>query len=95
MKETQIAEKLIYQIKQWRASLSSSESLTNKNLINYEQEAKVLKETCQRWLEFLEDLSDNDMEGEEDGNEPSEIKKILKKIQDLKQAIKLYYEAGI
>ena len=46
------------------------------------------KATCQRFLEFLEDL------GSEDTFYRRNVKK-LKKITDLKQAIKLYNGAGI
>ena len=48
------------------------------------------KASCQRFLEFLEETFGKDLDIEEEFDTI-----IHKKIQDLKQAIKLYNEAGI
>ncbi len=60
------------------------------------------KQTCQKWLEFLEDIPNsinglNDFVEFRNARECGRdlIKHIKKKIQDLKQAIKLYDDAGI
>ena len=62
-------------------------------------QCKEHKATCQRWLEFLENDDDGLEYYYEKFNFPEDnvsLKRIIEnKITDLKQAIKLYNEAGI
>ena len=64
----------------------------NDDMVVIEHEMLIHKQTCQRWLEFEEKWYDS--EGAE-GCECELCKELGKKIKDLKQAIKIYDEAGI
>ena len=62
----------------------AKDNLKNMNGINYNDDCYSHRDTCQRWLEFLIN------------SEIVYLDSFLeKKINDLKQAIKLYEEAGI
>jgi len=75
-KETKIAKKNIKWIK-------SGDLMGRPNILNVEK-AKEHKQTCQRWLGFLEEI-----------NIQREQEELEEKITDLKQTIKLYEDAGI
>ena len=80
MKETKIAESWI----------DTCEVLTEERLENMNWNMLTHKQTCQRWLEFLEE------EKKCETNECSICyKRLVEKITDLKQAIKIYEDAGI
>ena len=70
MKETKIAK----------------DNLKNMNGINYNDDCYSHRDTCQRWLEFLEKVLSSIYYGDV---------KIEKKIKDLKQVKEIYKEAGI
>jgi len=87
MKETKIAEKNVERMNEHKGI---EPELYTRNII----QCFAHKQTCQRWLEFLEELNEqlqriwkviDALEGDE----------TTEKITDLKQAIKIYEENGI
>ena len=83
--ETQIAEE---NIKNWKFTKPQDEELWRLNI--YLSKCQQHKASCQRFLEFLEELREYLFSTELGCSE-----EILRKITDLKQAIKLYSENGI
>ena len=86
MKETKIAKK---NVEKWANSVKPIEVVEAQSI------QETHKQTCQRWLEFLDewfeiDSMDNLKECNCDG-----CKFARDKIKDLKQAIKIYEEVGI
>jgi len=92
--ETQVAEYFIKNIKKY----------------GFRQSASQHKEDCQRWLKWLENLFNEyqksygcyfkddkfyEIETNEEVEQSVEDKLYIKKIQDLKTAIKLYEQVGI
>jgi len=57
--------------------------------------AEQHKQTCERWLEWLENVLNRGLWRKEDAPSFRRKFKINEKIQDLKQAIKLYEKEGI
>ena len=89
MKETKTAKENVELQSKFMESLRMKEIFISLNICNEH------KQTCQRWLEFLED--ETNYLWTISNKEICELKedKISKKITDLKQAIKLYEENGI
>jgi len=86
MKETKIAKENISWHKPWfRISIKRCPKCNEH------------KQTCQRWLEFLEKFPKHILLSMLDGNRTEMILNKLKddKITDLKQAIKIYENNGI
>ena len=81
-KETKIAKENIEWKEQYRKVDNQLE------LFFKEKVCKEHKQTCQRWLEFIESIKTF-------RTHTNNIQKIIKKDNDLKQAIKLYGENGI
>ena len=82
--------------------MTNETQITQNNIGNYLSSkkdnlvyayCKEHKASCQRFLEFLE--SDEMLDAKHSGNYNSELEVMEEKIQDLKQTIKLYDEAGI
>ena len=85
MKETKIAKK---NIKGWEFTKPQDNELWRLNI--YRSKCIEHKQTCQRWLKFLE-------EQEKCKSNLCSVcfKRLKAKIKDLKQAIKLYTDGGI
>jgi len=85
--ETQIAKENVEKIEKIKESIRHSNSRVadalEVRIWKLKAEVQGHKQTCQRWLEFLEEECN------------TEYSNIRTKYVDLKEAIKIYTEAGI
>jgi len=87
--ETEISKRAVEELNKARKNADGD------LIVVLERNMKIHEATCQRFLEFLEEILNKGFWRKDDA--PSFRRKfhIEKKIQDLKTAIKLYEEAGI
>jgi len=88
--ELKIAKENIEKLKRIKSIILEDDLLDTISKNIHISECQEHKQTCKRWLKWLKDNYDyfDDLYCERE-------KEYIKKIQDLKQAIKLYEENGI